>query len=92
MGRNDTFRSALIRSREISRGVFRTWIGRNIAALQGCDTLLTQENARLLRDFAAMRQLPGGWARFCELRRLGIYRQTRLAGLALQMAAWRGLL
>ncbi|WP_441861876.1 glycosyltransferase [Phaeovulum sp. W22_SRMD_FR3] len=92
MGRNDTLRSALVRSREIRRGVFRDWIGRNIAALAACESLLTPENARLLREFAAMRQLPGAWARVRALRRLGLYRQTRLAGLAVWLAAWRGLL
>ena len=92
MGRNDTWRAAIVRMREIRRGVYRSWIDRNIAALAHCENLLTAENAELLRNFSVMRQQPGGWTRLTGLRKLGIYRQTRLAGLALQMAAWRGLL
>lgn len=92
MGRNDTLRSALVRIYEIRRGVFRDWIDRNIAALQACEDLLTPENARLLTEFATMRRLPGAWSRLRALRRLGLYRQTRLAGLAVCLAAWRGLL
>ncbi|MDZ4136517.1 MAG: glycosyl transferase, partial [Paracoccaceae bacterium] len=86
MGRNDTVAAAIWRLRRILRGEFRDWNARNIAALRPLADRLTPENQALLAGFATLRwQAAAG--RLCGLARLGLYRQTRRAGLAMWLAA-----
>lgn len=90
IGANRGLLAALIRARAILRGGYAAWNSANIAALRGAGTL-TAENAAILETFAALRGHPAT-ARLRALRRLGLYRQTRVTQTAFWLAAILGRL
>lgn len=91
IGANDTARARLKRLRQLLRGDFRAWNTVNIAALRASAHRLTPENRALLERFAALRQAPLPM-RLLRMSRLGLYRQSRPAQIALWLAAALGRL
>ncbi len=91
IGANDGARARLRRFRMILSGEYRRWNDVNVAALYGSAARLTPENRALLADFDRMRRAPLA-ARLRTMRRLGLYRQTRLSTMALWAAALLGRL
>lgn len=91
MGRNDTARARIARIRKIAGGDFRDWNRRNIAALRAAGDLLTPGARATLDTFATLREA-GPMGRLAGLRRAGLYRQTRPAGVMLWISALMGWL
>lgn len=91
MGRNDTPRGMLRRMTMLMQGEYGGWLAANTAALTELSHLLTPENEAILQRFSALLHAPGP-AAFNELRRLGLYRQTRGGDAALRIAAITGRL
>ena len=85
-GANVSLRAHLERAQALLRGRFRSWVDRNIAALQGVRHLMTEENRRVLDEFARARRSPLV-PRLVTLRRTGVIRQTWLGNLGLLAAA-----
>ncbi len=65
---------------------FVEWNAINLAALDRCQDLLTDENRAIVREFARIRQLAFP-AAVVALRRLGVYRQTWESDVALMVSA-----
>ncbi|SLN56893.1 UDP-Glc:alpha-D-GlcNAc-diphosphoundecaprenol beta-1,3-glucosyltransferase WfgD [Roseivivax jejudonensis] len=86
IGANDSALERMKRVRMILDGTFHEWNSTNIAALRASSGRLTPEARRLVEEFAAMRAAPLV-QRLIALRRLGLYRQSLLATLALWIAA-----
>lgn len=91
MGRNDTLAARLNRVAQIVDGTFARWIAAHVAALRGCDDLLTHEARGLLSRIEGLHR-QGASARLRALRDLGLYRQTHIGDLALKLAASLGKL
>lgn len=91
VGANSGLRAKLHRLQRMVRGDFRAWNDTNIAALQACRDRLTPEAQAQLDAFEQLRKQPL-WGRLRELRRLGLYRQSRAAMLSLTLAACLGRL
>lgn len=72
-------------------GQLRRWQDMNIEALQLAEPYLTRESRSLLAAYAAARQAPW-YARPARLRRLGLFRQTRLGTFGLWLVAALGML
>lgn len=89
IGANDSRAAQVRRLRQMLSGVYRGWNDVNIAALRASAHRLTPENRALLEAFAALRTLPLP-RRLRALRRLGLYRQGRVAQAALWLAAGLG--
>ncbi|GIT90871.1 glycosyl transferase [Jannaschia pagri] len=87
VGTRAGLRAKLERLAMIADGRLSDWLDRNIAALRG-QTDLTPDSAALLEAFTTWRETPA-WRR-PALARLGIWRQDRLGGLALETAARLG--
>ena len=86
VGTNSSWSARFVRLRMLFKGRFRTWIDKNIQALQKIRSKLTPENQHILDQFMTTRQQ---WLipRLIGLRRSGIYRQTFLGNLGLIAAA-----
>lgn len=91
IGANDTTLASLFRLKLVFEGRFRDWNSVNIAALQSSAHRLTAENRQRLARFARARRRPV-LARLNDLRRAGVYRQTRRGNFALWLAALMGKL
>lgn len=91
MGRNDTPLGMLRRMTMLMQGEYGRWLSANTSALEELSDLLTPENHAILRRFSAMLRMPGLSA-VRELRRMGLYRQTRAGDAALRLAAISGRL
>lgn len=91
IGANDSTRARLKRIRMLLAGDMRAWNDINISVLGRSAARLTPQNRALLAEFAAARArgLP---ARLWQLRKLGLYRQTRISTVALWVAACLGRL
>lgn len=86
IGANTGFRATWRRMRMVASGQYCIWNDINIAALRRSAHRLTPENQRRLALFARARRRKGR-ARLLDLRRVGVYRQTRLSNAALWGAA-----
>lgn len=91
IGSNSGARAQMVRLRAVMQNRFREWNDLNLSALDQCRDHLTAENAALLDHFRALRQHRGLRA-FRELRKSGIYRQTRNGTRSLELAAFLGKL
>lgn len=89
IGSNSGYRAQLARMNGVLRNRFRNWNARNIAALYANQSLLTQENAALLKAFETARTMKGLKA-VNEIEKLGIYRQTSAGNKSLKLAAALG--
>ena len=91
MGRNDTPNAMARRLGKLFAGDYGGWLTANCAALQPVAHLFSDENQRLLRGFvSALDQRGPNTA--AQLRRMGIYRQTKVGTAALLSAAVLGRL
>lgn len=86
VGSNDGNVARFARIRMLLAGRFRDWNAANILALKASSSRLTPENRAILEGFSRMRE-SGLFGRLLELRRLGLYRQSRAGQLALWVAA-----
>ena len=89
IGENTTARALARRAAMVAGGRFRAWSEVNVAALEASRHRLTPQARETLDGFAALRRaaLPG---RLAALRRLGLYRQTRVGDAALRAAVALG--
>lgn len=92
IGANDSWRARAARIALIWDGTWRDWIDTNIAALCATRDLLSTPNQSLLDAFAHARTLRNPINRLRALKRVGIYRQSRGAGVAMWVAAALGRL
>lgn len=86
IGANNRFRDRLKRLRKMLSGRFMTWNDANIRVLHAMGEQLTAENRAVLAHFEKGRR-SGVVTRCCELRRSGVYRQTRFGNITLIIAA-----
>ncbi len=86
IGANSGFAAKVKRLRMIWAGRLRKWTDINITALQNARSLLTPENAALLRDFREARKRPLIRRIRCLIG-IGLYRQSRTGTLAILLAA-----
>ena len=86
VGSNDGLRARLGRSGFLLSGGFARWTDRNLAGLQACRDLLTDDARDVLDRFAALRTM---WLprRLIELHRSGIHRQTWKGQASLYLAS-----
>lgn len=84
-GANKTRRSRVLRLMRLLRGQLREWDDVNVAALSRSAHRLTRENAQLLSQFAAMRQM-SPFRRLRAFARLGVHRQLAADTAALWLA------
>ncbi|MBC9246408.1 glycosyltransferase [Paracoccus sp. 11-3] len=91
MGRNDTPGAMVRRLGKLFAGEYGGWLAANCAALTPIAHLLTTENQLLLKRFIAAVEHRGPVAA-AKLRRMGIYRQTKVGTAALFSAAALGRL
>lgn len=85
IGCNRGPRAQLKRLRMVIDGGFAAWNDVNLAALQECRLLLSNEARRCLDDYASLRQ-KSLWRRLLALARSPIRRQTPVGNLALILA------
>lgn len=91
VGQNNTWRARMSRLGFLLRGRFRDWTDVNLAGLEACRDLLTDDAREALTHFedARKRPFPGClWS----LRRSGVYRQTIYGELGLYAACAIGRL
>lgn len=86
IGANDSLGARMRRARMLLAGHFREWNEINIAALKPSRHRFTPANARLFDAFAGLREAPLR-QRLATLRRLRLYRQTRISTAALWFSA-----
>ncbi|MEP3295036.1 glycosyltransferase [Tateyamaria sp.] len=86
IGANDTWRARLKRLNQLLRGDFSDWNKVNVEALNRTLDELTEENRKLLIEFAKLPQLSLG-RRLSLLRKIGLYRQTLPSTVAIWIAA-----
>jgi glycosyltransferase involved in cell wall biosynthesis len=79
------------RLRKVMQRRFAEWNATNLAALDLCEDLLTDENRAIVREFSRIRRLVFPQA-VVALRKLGLYRQTVQGDLALMASAAIGYL
>ncbi|MBK7264433.1 MAG: glycosyltransferase family 2 protein [Rubrivivax sp.] len=85
-GSNISPLAQLRRARLLLQGRFRGWVDANLRALGRVRHLMTEENQRVLDQFAQARKR-AIWARLPGLMRSGVFRQTLLGNLGLAVAA-----
>ena len=85
VGSNVGLVARFIRMKELLKGRFLQWNIENLTSLNACLDGLTIENQNLLREYEALRKnnFPKNISQF---RKLGLYRQTRVDHLAMQLA------
>ena len=91
IGANDTARARLKRIGMLLAGEMGAWNDVNIAVLRKSAARLTPDNRALLEKFAAARAMPLP-VRLRQMRKLGLYRQTRISTVALWVASVLGRL
>ena len=82
VGANTSWRTRLLRMRDLLRGRFRDWNDINLTALSAQKHLLNKSNQRVLDDFVEARQ-SSLIRRLFLFKRSGIYRQTLFGNLGL---------
>ena len=85
-GSNISPSAQLKRIKQLLQGRFRSWVDRNLVALERVRHLMTPENQRVLDEFIRVRRRWVG-ARLIGLHRSGIHRQTRLGNIGITLAA-----
>lgn len=90
LGGNQGARPWLARFQMLKGSEYRNWISANLTALEAVSPVLTPEARAMLERFSAWRQTPGTSG--MDLRRMGIYRQTRPSDLVLAILGSMGRL
>lgn len=85
VGRNTGFRAVLDRFRFMMAGGFNMWLTANLAGLDACRPLLSDDARTVMKELAEIRRAPPPKA-LMALSRSGIYRQTAIGNLALWLA------
>jgi hypothetical protein len=85
IGSNNSVRARMLRLRWLIGGGVRRWTDMNVAALLPLLSEIMPENRRTLVDFVAARR-ENMLRRLMHISRSPIYRQTRLANLALRIS------
>lgn len=85
IGANDRARARLDRFIRLLQGDFRDWNRINVAALGVAHADLTPDNRALLAAFAALPDV-NVWRGLASLRKLRLYRQTKISSAALWLA------
>ncbi len=83
LGAAQGFLASLARFKMIRNRDYAGWINQNLSALQAATPLLTPENRRLVAQTRTALDGPAGLRRLLALRRLGLYRQTRIGNFIL---------
>ena len=91
IGSNNSLKAKFDRVRELLRGRYRNWNGRNIEALRSAAEILTPENRQILASFERLREVRGPRA-LALLKATGLYRQTRAGNMSLALASLIGCL
>lgn len=86
IGANDSMRARLRRVGMLLQGEFRRWNEINVAALRRSGHRLTSKNRDVLEQFATLGDQTV-LSRMMRLRRLGLYRQTRVSTCALWVSS-----
>jgi glycosyltransferase involved in cell wall biosynthesis len=86
IGKNSGWRARLVRVFMLLTGGFKDWNDRNIEVLMRIKPLLTDENSKILEQFATARKQPL-FPRLAGLRKTGIYRQTLMGNIGLVVGA-----
>lgn len=92
IGANDGWRARFARARLIFTGTWSGWIDTNIAALTATRDQLTSPHQAKLDLFSRARKSRNPLKRLYLLRKVGVYRQSRLAGVTMWLAALLGRL
>ncbi len=90
IGANDSLKAQFHRIRMMLSGTFKEWNAINLIALEQAQELLTPDARELLWGMAQLRREPSPLSRFALLKKLGLYRQTALSQLALNLTALMG--
>lgn len=85
VGANNTWRARMHRIAFAMTGRFSEWTSRNLAGLEACRDMLTDDARMVLDNFKGVRG-PGIGTRLRSLARSGAYRQTRLGQASLVAA------
>ena len=91
VGANNSWPARLDRLKRLVAGGFSAWTDRNLASLDACRDLLTEESRQLVDDLKTIRST-GLPANLSRLRRAGLYRQTTFGNLGLAAAVAIGKL
>ena len=89
IGANSSVRDRLHRIRRMFAGHFQDWNDINLAALNQCHELLSENNQQILHTFVKARR-GGILTRLQGIASAGLYRQTTPGNLALMLAAILG--
>jgi hypothetical protein len=89
VGNNIGLAAKLLRLRMLLSGRFTKWNSANLASLEACSDLLSEEARLTLQDFRDVRAA-SPLAALSALRQSGIYRQTLAGDLSLSVAAMLG--
>lgn len=92
LGHHGRLKGRLARAWMLWNRVYAGWIDRNLAALTGARTLLTQTAQQDTAAFAHLRHARRGTARARGLATLGLYRQSAMGDRALRLLARSGRL
>jgi Glycosyl transferase family 2 len=85
-GGNRSLKAALLRTKLLLRGRFRSWIDVNTRSLDAVRDMLMPDHRETLDVFSASRRR-GLLPRLLMLRRSGVYRQTWIGNIGLYLAA-----
>ena len=90
IGENSGPMASLARLQRVLSGQNAAWLGQNLDALLLAEDLLTPDALRLIETVKALRAAPSAIRRLAELRRSGLYAQSRHAQLGLWLAVLLG--
>lgn len=85
IGSNSNWCSRLHRSKMLFEGQLKRWIDLNVESLVAIQHVLSEENKSILEQFIKARD-SSFILRFIKIKRLGIYRQTFLGNIGLNVA------
>jgi len=91
IGKNTGVLARVKRIKRLLEGQLGKWNDQNMAALQACDDLLTDEARRVIMEYSNIRSR-NLKERIASLRRSGLYRQSKLGTVALFVSVILGKL
>ena len=89
VGENRSIGARLNRLKRLMNGVFKTWMDRNLSALDSCKAVLTVENRDLVTELTNLRRR-GRLARVIGIYKLRLRRDSILENIGLVIAAAMG--
>ena len=85
VGENKSWRAKLTRLKRLFTGTFENWNDRNLASLEACGDMLSQEARDVMARYEKARSAPLP-TRLSALHRSGVFRQSTLGNLGLYIA------